>query len=151
VANIAVLIHVGAACPAFSMTVYELLEEQAAQRKLLPLPIACRPWLARLVVRTAYICTVTFCALKVPYFNQLSGLKGGACMVPLCFIAPIALWTSYNRGYGASRWQLALNYGLMALLGCIALAATAGSVYQLAESASVAKGLACKATLPLAS
>ena len=33
------------------------------QRKLLPLPIACRPWLARLVVRTAYIAVVTFCAV----------------------------------------------------------------------------------------
>lgn len=148
VANIAVLLHVGAACPAFSMTVYELLEEQAAQRKLLPPPIACRPWLTRLVVRTAYVCAITFAALKVPYFNQLSGLKGGACMVPLCFVAPIALWTSYNRGYGVSRLRLTLNYALIALLGCIALAATVGSVYQLLESASVGKALACTAALP---
>lgn len=48
-------------------------------------------------------------------------------MVPLCFVAPIAMWTSYNRGYGASRLRLALNYALIALLGCIALAATVGS------------------------
>ena len=47
--------------------------------------------------------------------------------MPLCFVAPIALWTSYNRGYGVSRLRLTLNYALIALLGCIALAATVGS------------------------
>ncbi len=60
-------------------------------------------------------------------FFRRSGLKGGACMVPLCFVAPIALWTSYNRGYGASKLRLAVNYALIALLSCISLAATAGS------------------------
>lgn len=62
-----------------------------------------------------------------PFFNLLSGLKGGACMVPLCFIAPIALWCSYNRGHGASRLRLALNYALIALFAGIAVVATVGS------------------------
>ena len=30
-------------------------------------------------------------------------------MVPLCFVAPIAMWTSYNRGYGASRLRRLLS------------------------------------------
>lgn len=34
------------------------------QRKLLPLPIACRPWLTRLVIRTAYVAAVTFFAVS---------------------------------------------------------------------------------------
>lgn len=63
----------------------------------------------------------------IPFFNQLSGLKGGACMVPLCFILPIALWCTYNKGFGASKLRLALNYTLIAVFSCIALVATVGS------------------------
>ena len=56
-----------------------------------------------------------------------SGLKGGACMVPLCFIIPVALWSSYNKGYKASKLRLAFNYALIAVLSAIALVATVGS------------------------
>lgn len=48
-------------------------------------------------------------------------------MVPLCFIIPVALWSSYNKGYKASKLRLAFNYALIAVLSAIALVATVGS------------------------
>lgn len=135
-ANIAVLLHVGAAYQAFSMGVYLMLEEQVTKRKWLPKPIARRPWVFRFTVRTLYVVIVTFFAALIPFFNQLSGLKGGACMVPLCFIIPVALWSSYNRGYKASKLRLAFNYALIAVLSAIALVATVGSIYKIIKSAS---------------
>ncbi|KAI7842476.1 hypothetical protein COHA_003830 [Chlorella ohadii] len=135
-ANIAVLLHVGAAFQAFSMTVYLMLEEQVMKRNWLPKPIARRPWVFRFTIRTIFVCVVTFFAALIPFFNQLSGLKGGACMVPLCFIIPVALWSSYNKGYKASKARLLFNYALIAVLAAIALVATVGSVYKIIKSAS---------------
>ncbi|GAB4816155.1 hypothetical protein N2152v2_003201 [Parachlorella kessleri] len=135
IANVGVLLHVAAAYQVFSMTVYTAIEEQLTDRKLLPRQLAARPWLLRLSVRTTYVCLITFLAALIPFFNQLSGLKGGACMVPLCFILPILMWTCYNS-HEASTPRKVLNWGLISLFSALALVATVGSVYKIVKNAS---------------
>lgn len=48
------------------------------QKRLLPKLLVAQPWLTRLVVRSLYVSIITLLAAMIPFFNQLSGLKGGA-------------------------------------------------------------------------
>ncbi len=42
------------------------------QLKWLPAPLSRRPWLLRLVIRSLFVCLITFLGVLIPFFTQLA-------------------------------------------------------------------------------
>lgn len=134
IANVGVLLHVGAAYQVFSMNVYLYLEEHLSSKAWMPRWVLRNPWTMRAVIRCTYIAAITFLATLIPFFNQLSGLKGGLIMIPLCFCFPIAAYTTYHAKR-CSTVQKAINWLLVAVFTCMSLVASVGAVYKIVQNA----------------
>ncbi|PRW33689.1 lysine histidine transporter 1-like [Chlorella sorokiniana] len=134
IAQVCVLLQVGAAYNVYCMALYHALEEAIVTRGLLPRGVLSRPWLLRLAVRGAFVAFFTFLAAAIPFFNQISGLNGGLTMIPLCFVSPI-LMTQVYYGAHMPTWRRALDWALIGVFTGLAVVATFGSVYQIAMNA----------------
>jgi hypothetical protein len=91
-ANIMVVLHVAAGYQIFAMPLFELMEEAA--RKKFSKPQPPRPFILRLILRSAFVLGTTLVACLIPFFGELMGLIASIGLMPITFILPPLLWVS---------------------------------------------------------
>jgi amino acid permease len=122
-ANMMVVFHVAAGYQIFAMPLFEIMEE-AVRDKFRPHPPP-RPFLLRLILRSAFVLGTTVVACLVPFFGELMGLIAAVGLMPITFILPPLLWVSSRKPQGGER-VLCLGIALVTFI--LALLSFVGSM-----------------------
>jgi len=119
-ANIMVVFHVAAGYQIFAMPIFELMEKSARERFSKPAPP--RPFILRLILRSAFVFGTTLVACLIPFFGELMGLIASVGLMPITFILPPLLWVtsrSVSRNEKLLCYSIAVASSLLALLSLI--------------------------------
>jgi len=131
IANIMVVIHVGAAYQVYTHPVFDMIEVQMRKRTAGGAPV--HP-LLRAAYRIVYVALITLVAILIPFFGSLMGLVGALGISPTTFLLPCLLWALYKQPERFS-WSWCLNLGLVIITGTIGVLGSVGAVYSITQAA----------------
>jgi amino acid permease len=123
-ADMMVVVHVGAAYQVYTQPVFQLVENSIKRRTGRP---RVSPPLA-IIIRLIYVVVVTVVGIVIPFFGSLMGLVGAIAITPTTFLLPPLLWLLYKR---PAKWgfEWSMNWFLVIVTAIIGILGTIGSIY----------------------
>ncbi|KAG7667163.1 hypothetical protein KSW81_000904 [Nannochloris sp. 'desiccata'] len=122
-ANMMVVLHVAAGYQIFAMPLFEIMEEAVREKFSKPQPP--RPFVLRLILRSAFVFGTTLVACLIPFFGELMGLIASIGLMPITFILPPLLWVSSRS---PQRAEKVLCLGIAVISSVLAVLSFIGSM-----------------------